>query len=104
MTIVVNDQNFEAEVAKSSVPVIIDFWAEWCGPCRSIAPILEKISSERKDVKIVKINVDENSDLAVKFRIQSIPTLVFMNKNEVVSVKVGFSSASDINSWIEENL
>jgi thioredoxin 1 len=104
MVIDVNDKSFQDEVLNSKIPVIVDFWAEWCGPCRNLAPILKDISSNRADIKIVKINVDDNSDLSVKYRIQSIPTMIFINNGEVKSVKVGFSSAEDVNGWIDENL
>ena len=104
MVIDVNDKSFQTEVLDSKTPVVVDFWAEWCGPCRNLAPILKDISVNRADIKIVKINVDDNSDLSVKYRIQSIPTMIFIKDGEVKSVKVGFSSAEDVNSWVDENL
>jgi thioredoxin 1 len=81
---------FEAEVVKAAIPVIADFWAEWCGPCRMIAPILRELSKDYQDrLKIVKINVDEEPDLASRFGIQSIPTLLFFKGGQVVKQQIG---------------
>ena len=81
--------NFEEEVLNSDKPVLIDFWASWCGPCRMIAPIVEEIAEERSDIKVAKINVDDEPSLANKFGVMSIPTLVVMKDGEVVNQAVG---------------
>ena len=104
MVLEVTEKSFEEEVINSDKHVVIDFWAEWCGPCRSLAPVLKSVSDKRDDVKIVKINVDESPNLAVQFRVQSIPTILFVKKGEVKAVKVGFSSEEDISEWIDSNL
>jgi thioredoxin len=84
------DQNFDQEVLKSDLPVLVDFWAPWCGPCRIIAPIVEEIASEFEGkVKVIKINTDENQAVAVKYGIRSIPTLNIFNKGKVVESVIG---------------
>ena len=81
---------FEAEVVKSAIPVVADFWAEWCGPCRMIAPVLTEVAKDYKDkLKIAKINVDEEPDLASRFGIQSIPTLLFFKGGQMVKQQIG---------------
>ena len=88
--IAVTTGTFEAEVVKSAIPVIADFWAEWCGPCRMIDPILKALAKDYKDrLKIVKINVDEEPDLASRYSIQSIPTLLFFKGGQVVKQQIG---------------
>lgn len=85
----ITNQNFNEEVLQSDKPVLIDFWASWCGPCRMIAPIVEEIAEERSDIKVGKINVDEEPELATRFGIMSIPTLVMMRDGEMVNKLVG---------------
>jgi thioredoxin 1 len=81
---------FEAEVIKSAIPVVADFWAEWCGPCRMIAPVLKELAKDYKDkLKITKINVDEEPDLAARYGIQSIPTLLFFKGGQMVKQQIG---------------
>ena len=85
-TVKVDTNNFESDVLQSSTPVVVDFWAEWCGPCKMIAPSLDEIAAELQDkVKIAKINIDENPELATQFGVRSIPTLLMFNNGEVVS-------------------
>jgi thioredoxin 1 len=88
--IAITQSNFETEVMKSTIPVVADFWAEWCGPCRMIGPVLKELAQVYKDkIKVVKINVDQEPDLAAKFNIQSIPTLLFVKNGQVVKQQIG---------------
>ena len=88
--------NFEELVLKNSTPVLLDFWATWCGPCRMVAPIVEEIASERDDILVGKINVDEEMELAVQFGIISIPTLVVMKNGELANKAVGYMPKAEI--------
>ena len=104
-TINVTDENFEAEVLKADKPVIVDFWAEWCGPCKQVAPILEEISNEMKDqVIIAKHNIDEQPNQPTKWGIRGIPTMLLFKDNELKATKVGATTKSNIISWIKENI
>ena len=97
----VSDSNFETEVLKSAEPVVVDFWAEWCGPCRMIAPALEEIAgSMNGKVKIVKLNVDENPATAAKYGIMSIPTLMLFKNGELASRQVGAAPKQKLEQWI----
>jgi thioredoxin 1 len=96
-----SDASFEADVLKSAAPVVVDFWAEWCGPCRMIAPALEEISGQVGDkVKIVKLNVDENPNTAAKYGIMSIPTLLMFKNGEIASRQVGAAPKQKLEQWI----
>ena len=97
----VSDATFEAEVLKASEPVVVDFWAEWCGPCRMIAPALEEIAgSMNGKVKIVKLNVDENPQTATKYGIMSIPTLMIFKNGELASRQTGAAPKQKLEQWI----
>ena len=100
----VTDDSFEQEVLKSDVPVLVDYWAEWCGPCKMIAPILEEIVGDYADkVKIAKLNIDENPNTPPKFGIRGIPTLMLFKNGEVEATKVGALSKSQLTAFIDSN-
>ena len=92
----INQTNFPAEVLRSDRPILLDFWAPWCGPCRMVGPILEKIAAERPDVKVGKVNVDEQPELAGQFGITSIPTLMVLKNGEIVNQAMGARPKSQI--------
>ena len=98
----VSDADFEAQVLKSTEPVVVDFWAEWCGPCRMIAPALEEIATGALSgkVKIVKLNVDENPKTAAKYNVMSIPTLMVFKNGEMASRQVGAAPKAKLEQWI----
>lgn len=101
----VTDASFEADVVKSDIPVLVDFWAEWCGPCRMIAPILEDLSKEYAGkVKIVKINVDENSVSAATYGVRGIPTLLLFKDGQVADTKVGALPKGQLAAFIDNNI
>ena len=94
--VTITKENFENEVLKSDKPVLLDFWATWCGPCRMVSPIVDEIANERDDIKVGKINVDEQPELAGQFGIMSIPTLVVLKKGRIVNQMVGARPKSQI--------
>jgi thioredoxin 1 len=96
----VTDNNFQAEVVEADKPVLVDFWAPWCGPCRVVAPHLEELAGEREDLKIVKLNVDENPATASKYGIMSIPTLMIFKNGELASRQVGAAPKQKLEQWI----
>mgnify|MGYP001437094955 CR=1 FL=1 len=99
-----DNENFDKVLKESKLPIIVDFWAEWCGPCKMIAPILEEISKELDDKLLVaKVNLDENQDLAAKFSIRSIPTILFFKDGDLKDTKIGLSSKTDLLDWIQKN-
>tara|TARA_Y100000996_G_C22440233_1_gene609486 strand:- start:94 stop:420 length:327 start_codon:yes stop_codon:yes gene_type:complete len=99
------DAEFENQVIKSEKPILVDYWAEWCGPCKMIAPVLEEVASELSDkILIGKLNVDENSETPPKYGIRGIPTLMLFKDGEVVGTQVGAISKSDLINFIENNI
>lgn len=101
----VSDATFETEVLQSSVPVLVDYWAEWCGPCRAIAPILDEIAPDYVGrLKIVKLNVDENQETPPKYGIRGIPTLMLFKGGNVAATKVGALSKSQLTSFVDSNI
>jgi thioredoxin 1 len=98
----INEANFDEKVIQSSSPALVDFWAEWCGPCKMLTPVLEELSSENESkINIYKVNVDENQQLAVKYGIRSIPTLLLFKGGEIQEQIVGLKSKSDLQTSID---
>ena len=101
----VTDKTFEADVLKSETPVLVDFWAEWCGPCKMIGPILEQVADEMKgQITIAKINIDENPMAPTKYGIRSIPTMIMFKGGEPVATKVGAAPKAALTDWIKGQL
>ena len=101
----ITDENFELDVLKAAKPTVVDFWAEWCGPCKQIGPVLEEISNELKDeVVIGKHNIDEEPNMPTKYGIRGIPTMLLFKDGQLKATKVGATTKSNIISWIKENI
>ncbi len=101
----VTDASFDADVLQSSVPVLVDFWASWCGPCRMIAPILDELAADYGDkISIVKVNVDENQESPAKFGIRGIPTLLLFKNGTLMGTKVGAASKSQLAAFIDSHI
>jgi thioredoxin 1 len=100
----VTDASFQAEVIESELPVLVDFWAPWCGPCRKIAPELEKIAAERDDLRIVKLNIDDNQETAAKFGVLSIPTMILFRHGAAVKTVIGAFPKKQIEQALEPAL
>ncbi len=101
--VAISDKSFDQEVLKSTTPVLVDFWATWCGPCKMIAPVLEQLATEREgQLKITKLDVDENPDLAVKFGVQSIPTLLVFKGGQVVGRIVGYQPKTKLVQLVDK--
>jgi thioredoxin 1 len=99
----VSDAEFEKNVLKSDKPVIVDFWAEWCGPCKQFGPVFEEVSNNVKGVTFAKVDIDNNPEAPTKYGVRGIPTMLMFKNGEVAAMKVGNTSKGDFESWIKEN-
>jgi thioredoxin 1 len=106
MTIIqTTDSAFEADVLKSDVPVVVDFWAEWCGPCKVIAPFLEDLASEKNgQIRVAKVNIDDNPLTPTKYGVRGIPTLMLFKNGEIAATKVGAMPKTKLYEWVEESI
>lgn len=105
MSVETSDQNFEKEVLKEEKPVLVDFWAEWCGPCKQLAPIIDEVSNDMKEkLKVVKINIDKNPDTPAKYNVRGIPTLILFKNGSPSATKVGSLPKSSLIEWLETTL
>ncbi|MBT5072253.1 MAG: thioredoxin [Kordiimonadaceae bacterium] len=101
--IAVTDDAFDQDVLKSDKPVIVDFWAEWCGPCKQFGPVFEEVSNAMENVTFAKVNIDENPEAPTKYGVRGIPTMLMFKNGEVAAMKVGNTSKGDFENWISEN-
>ncbi len=104
-SVAVTDENFKSEVLDSDVPVLVDFWAEWCGPCKTLSPIVDELAADMKDkVKVVKINIDEAPEAPTKYGVRGIPTLMIFKGGEIVDTRVGGMPKSQLEEWIGDKV
>ena len=104
-TVKITDEKFEEQVLKNEKPVLVDFWAEWCGPCKMVGPILEEISEEMaNDIVIAKHDIDSEPNMPTKYGVRGIPTMLLFKDGELKATKVGATTKSDLKSWIEQNI
>jgi thioredoxin 1 len=96
----VSDSQFDAEVLNSSGPVLVDFWAEWCGPCKQLGPVIDEIAGERSDLKVTKVNIDESPEAPQKYGVRGIPTMMIFKDGKVIGTKVGALPKSKVIEWI----
>lgn len=101
--IAVTDDGFDQDVLKSDKPVIVDFWAEWCGPCKQFGPVFEDVSNNMDNITFAKVNIDENPEAPTKYGVRGIPTMLMFKNGEVSAMKVGNTSRGDFENWINEN-
>lgn len=104
MEIELTSANYETAVAKSELPVLIDFWAEWCPPCRMLSPVVEQIAEERDDIVVCKANADEEQELCIRFRVSSIPALFIIKDGKIAASSVGYMNKATLNKWIDSVL
>ena len=97
----VNSENFEEEVLKSQKPVLVDFYAEWCGPCKMLSPIVDQVAQENEDIKVVKVNIDESQDLAMKYQVMTIPTLVVIKEGKEINRSIGLIDKNQVVNMIK---
>jgi len=103
-TVKVTDKSFQDDVISSSTPVLVDFWAEWCGPCKQIGPALEQISDEMGDkIKVAKVNIDDDPETPAKFHVRGIPTLMIFKEGQVVATKVGAMTKTKLEEWVSQH-
>jgi thioredoxin 1 len=98
----VTDENFESEVLKSDVPVLVDFWAEWCGPCKQMLPVVDQLSEEMGNIKVVKINIEESPETPTKYGVRGIPTFMVFKGGELVDAKTGVRPKLEMSTWVTE--